>query len=361
MNRTTDNYRIDSKVFTMMLVLSTIFLALVAFRYKNTQPCPPADFTFRTANKFDVAYINEKIYLSSETKYNAKEWEWDFGDKTPVDNTSGPYVTHTYTQPGVYTIRLTVNGKCQQVKEISIGKREERKKLYLRPVWPPDQLQAGREYFFGDSTFGATSWSWYFGNDMRRDKQSVSYQFVEPGTYKVILVINGEMEHARAERTFTVVAPPKPNSPPIAPGTRNRPSQGGGGNTNSNPDIAFNPPEGGSDKNPPIQDYFKEAYPSLGEGALKAYILDINGNGANALLKHLKGGSFSSCSILFNGKSISIDQLKDNMVEHAKNGKSLNAKQEVDAKENYIKVIEVTAELKRRKVLFGSRERSYPH
>jgi hypothetical protein len=47
-------------------------------------------------------------------------------------------------------------------------------------------------------------------------------------------------------------------------------------------------------------------------------------------------------------------------VEHAKNGKSLSAKQEIDARENYIKVIEITAELERKKRLFGSKERSYP-
>jgi PKD repeat protein len=359
MGKNFDNYRIDNKVITASLVLSAFFLVLMAFRYKNTKECPPVAFSFRTANKFDVAYEKEKVYFSSEVKYDANEWEWDFGDKTPVDKESGPYLSHEYAAPGDYIVRLTINGKCEHVQTIKIGKRQNNKnKLYLRPFWPPETLVAGRDYYFVDSTSGATKWSWYFGEDeTNRNKQTVTYQFVEPGQYRVTLVVNGDLENGVAERLFTVVAPPKINSPAV-------PGPGGGGN--QRPDINTNAP----DDVPTINDATGKSLeqlvseqskvPSLGETSLKAYILDINGSGGSMLRKYLKNGSFSNCSIIFNGKSITIDQLQANIVEHAKNGKTLSAKQEVDGKENYIKVIDITAELERKRGLFGSKGRKYP-
>jgi PKD repeat protein len=354
MGKNFDNYRIDNKVITASLVLSAFFLLLMAFRYKNTKTCPTVDFSFRTANKFDVAYEKEKVYFSSEVKYDANEWEWDFGDKTPVDKASGPYLSHEYAAPGVYTVRLTINGKCEQVKNISIGKRENTKsKLYLRPSWPPQTLFAGREYYFGDSTLGAKTWSWYFDrDDTKRTKQNVIYQFVEPGVYRVILAVNEGEENEKAEMSFTVVAPPQLKSQPVRDNNPVRVNPPG--------NIPFNP--GGDDKTvvqvPSPEDYLKT--PSLGETSLKACILDINGNGGATLKKYLKNQNFDNCSYIFNGRSISIGQLQANIQEHAKNGKSLSAKQEVDAKENYIRVIEITAELERKKRLFGSKERSYP-
>jgi PKD repeat protein len=362
MGKNFDHYRIDNKVITVSLVLSAFFLLLMAFRYKNTKVCPTVDFSFRTANKFDVAYEKEKVHFSSEVKYDANEWEWDFGDKTPADKASGPYVSHEYATPGVYTVRLTINGKCEQVKNISIGKRESNKsKLYLRPSWPPETLFAGRDYYFGDSTSGAKSWSWYFDRDeTKRTRQDVSYQFVEPGDYRVILVINDDLENGKTEKTFRVVAPPRINSPAVAG------NQGGGGNPR--PDINVNPPDNtptinnntGKSLEEIISEKSRNPEPPLGETSLKACVLDINGNGGVLLRKYLKGGNFSNCSIIFNGRSISIGQLQANIVEHAKNGKTLSAKQEIDARENYIKVIEITAELERKKRLFGSKERSYP-
>jgi PKD domain len=360
MSKNTDNYRIDSKVITTMLAVAVLFLILMAFRFTNSKPCPGVDFSFRTANKFDVAYQNEKVYFSSEVKYNANEWEWDFGDKTPVDKTSGPYVSHEYATPGVYTVRLTINGKCQQVKNISIDKRERnKKKLYLRPIWPPDgTLQAGRDYYFGDSTNGAESWSWFFGTDeTNRTKQNVVYQFVEPGDYKVILMVNGDMENGTVEKTFRVVAPPRINAPNIA-------NNNNGGGRPNNVNIPANPggdavPAGGPGKS--LEELLQEQskVPALGETTLKAYILDIAGAGGANLRKYLKNGN---CNIIFNGKSLSMDQLKENMKVHAEYGKSLTVKQEVDPKENYIKVIDISAELNRKnRFLLKDKDRKYPY
>jgi PKD repeat protein len=359
MGKSFDNYRIDNKVITASLVLSIVFLAMMAFRYKNTRPCPIVDFSFRTANKFDVAYEKEKVYFSSEVKYDANEWEWDFGDKSPVDKTSGPYVSHEYAASGVYVVRLTINGKCEQVKNISIDKREQTKsKLYLRPSWPPETLVAGREYYFGDSTLGAKTWSWFFDrDDTKRTKQFVKYQFLDTGVYRVILVVNEAQENEKTEMSFRVVAPPQLKSQQVPDYIDRTPKPP--------PSIPFDPSGGSDDKTvvpvPSPEDYLKT--PALGDGSLKAYILDVNGGGGASLKKYLKNQNFDNCSYVFNGKSIKINELGENIKVHAKYGKSLSVKQEVDAKEGFIKMIEITAELERTKgfIGIGKKDRKYPY
>jgi hypothetical protein len=362
------NYKIDGKVIETMLITSALFLLLMAFKYKNTEPCRKVDFSFRTASRFDVAYEKERVYFSSELKYDANSWQWDFGDKTPADATSGPYTTHEYKQPGQYTVRLIINGKCTEAKNISIVSRaQSSNRLYLRPVWPPESLVAGKDYYFGDSTAGATAWSWYFGKDeTRRTKQNMRYQFVEPGEYTVILVVNDDLENGKIEKIFKVLPAPKINAP-VIPGNPVAGGRGSGGDfTRKTGDIPQNPggdeDKTGSGKS--LEEMIRDAskVPAIGDATLKAYILDINGESAAKLKDYLKNRSYSNCNLLFNGKSISLDELKENMRVHKEFGKSLTVTKETDAKDNAIKVIEITAELEPKDRWIGKpKPRKYPH
>ncbi len=47
---------------------------------------------------------------------------------------------------------------------------------------------------FSDSTAGADSWLWEFGNGDQSTERSGGYRFVEPGTYQIRLTINDELE-----------------------------------------------------------------------------------------------------------------------------------------------------------------------
>jgi PKD repeat protein len=346
-----------------MLAVAFIFLILMAFRFKNDTPCERVQFGFTTSNNNNVAYDNERIYFSSQIKFNASSWEWDFGDKTG-DKTSGPDVTHEYKTPGEYTVKLTINGKCSEVRNISITKREKRNnKLYLRPVWPPDQLQAGKEYYFGDSTLGAGNWTWYFENgEVKRTKQNIVYQFLEPGEQKVTLVVNGEAGNGQVEKTFIVTAPASIKSPIVRTTV---PDVGRPRSVNNDPIPEIpNYTEGNTSTGKSIPELYQDANkpPSLADGFLNSYILDINGNGGNALKKYLKNGSLANCIIIFNSHPISPEELKDNIRAHNQHPKSLSAKSETDAKENYIKVITITAEMEPRDRLLGKdKPRKYPH
>ncbi len=356
-------YRLDDKVIPFMLGVSIFFLLIMAFRFKNDEPCRKVQFGFTTSNNDNVAYDNERVYFSSQIKYNASKWEWDFGDKS-TDNTTGPDVTHEYAAPGEYTVKLTINGKCSEVRNITISRRElGSNKLYVRAVWPPEKLQAGREYFFGDSTLGADSWTWYFENGtVKRTKQSVVYQFLEPGMQKVTLVVGGKKGAGQTEKIFIVEAPPGIKSPVVRPTVVDNMPRGNNNRNNPPEQIPDFPENNNTGKS--IPELYQDANkpPALAEGMLNSYILDINGNGGNALKKYVKNGSLSNCIIIFNGHPITAEQLKENIRTHIQYPKSLSAKQEVDAKENYIKVITINAEMQPKERWIGKdKARKYPH
>jgi PKD repeat protein len=342
------SYRIDDKVMLVMFAISILFLGIMAFRYKNNEPCGAVDFTYRTSNPLDVAYTNESVYFSSELKYNADSWEWDFGDKTKHDTESGPYATHSYRNPGQYTIRLIINHKCEEVKTINVNRRSEiGKKLYLIPVWPDSILSAGREYFFGDSTEGASTWSWYFDNEPKILQRNLMHMFTDAGVHKVILVVNDDIDHNRLEKTFIVRASPALSSSGVFSKTPVKSF----GRRNGGPSAGL--PAMNKEPGPSLEDMAASAnkIPALSDELLKGHVLNINGSGYEEIKKYLKRNSFDNCTILFNNRPVTPEKLKELMVLQKKYNKSFEVKQSLNT-DNNIVLINITASLEAKKRLF---------
>ncbi|MBK7691096.1 MAG: PKD domain-containing protein [Bacteroidetes bacterium] len=64
---------------------------------------PVAAFT-PTANNLQVNFTNNSM--------RATIYEWDFGDLSPIDNSTNP--THTYATPGNYTVKLLAKTTCNK-------------------------------------------------------------------------------------------------------------------------------------------------------------------------------------------------------------------------------------------------------
>ena len=62
---------------------------------------------------------NLTVKLSNKSK-NAKRLSWDFGDNSPVSTETAP--THTYAEPGKYTITLTIESSTgnESVKTLAV-------------------------------------------------------------------------------------------------------------------------------------------------------------------------------------------------------------------------------------------------
>lgn len=344
-------YRIDNKVVVVMLVTAILFLGLMAFRYTNKKPCGVVDFNYRAYNN-ELAYTKEPIYFSADLKYNAESWEWDFGDKSKHDKTSGPDVKHQYNIPGQYTVRLIINGKCELAKTLNVNQREDRgKKLYPMPLWPKEPLMAGQEYNFDDSTNGAVTWSWYFDDDPKRLQKNIVYLFNTPGAHTVSLVLNDDLDNNKVSRTFNVLAP-KPLTSQALPNSNPR---GGGGAPNM-PTITDKPVGDPMDviaAGPSI--------PTVSDNVLKGYILSINGSGINDIKKYLKNMNYANCNILFNDRSISVEQLQANIKFYQEYPLSLDVKQSLNNTNNIIQM-DIKAKLKpKNRWLAKDKQRDFPY
>ncbi|HSH65889.1 MAG TPA: PKD domain-containing protein, partial [Bacteroidia bacterium] len=131
--------------------------------------------------------LKVNIYNSSYA-YNAT-YLWDFGDGTTA---STYHASHTYSQNGLYTIKLIVKDENNCRDSIT-------RPAYIKLVQPTADFIVGdtsqcapTSITFRDSSLFATSYHWFFdGSDGGTNKIPSPHIYGEPGYYKVTLAIKG--------------------------------------------------------------------------------------------------------------------------------------------------------------------------
>lgn len=115
---------------------------------------------------------------------------WNFGDGGTSTSCSNP--THTYTQRGVYTVTLTVNG--------DLGASTRTRTSYISVYAPahanftglPTQGPAPLVVTFTDQSAGDyTSCAWNFGDGSSSTACNPAHTYTSGGVYTVTLTING--------------------------------------------------------------------------------------------------------------------------------------------------------------------------
>lgn len=64
-----------------------------------------------------IAYEGQSLIIDGSQSVNAQSYQWNLGDNTTSNQEK---VVHTYTEPGTYTISLTINGVITDTRTISI-------------------------------------------------------------------------------------------------------------------------------------------------------------------------------------------------------------------------------------------------
>lgn len=160
----------------------------------NSAWVQPAEFRVPTAN-FTVSRDN--IVAGSNVTFidysaNQQTEHLDFGDGSPASNTAN--VIHTYTDPGVYTVTLTVANEISSnsmVKTITV----------IEPTAPvadftSDSTSGYRplSLSFSDKSTGAPeTWEWDFGDGNTSTGQNPVHVYSDIGDYTVTLTVNNEM------------------------------------------------------------------------------------------------------------------------------------------------------------------------
>jgi PKD repeat protein len=113
---------------------------------------------------------------------------WNFGDGTPTSNATSPM--HTYTAVGSYNVTLTVT--------TADGADSQTKTAYIQVCETPAADFSGSPtlgvaplgvQFTDQSTGGATSWFWTFGDGGTSTVENPSHTYSGTGTYDVSLTV----------------------------------------------------------------------------------------------------------------------------------------------------------------------------
>ena len=116
-------------------------------------------------------------------------WSWSFGDGA-TSTSQNP--SHTYTNPGTYTVPLTVSGpggsSNPQTTSITVVPPPPVADFSATPISGTAPLPV---QFTDASTGPVTSWSWVFGDGGTSTSQNLSYTYLTSGTYTVSLTAAG--------------------------------------------------------------------------------------------------------------------------------------------------------------------------
>ncbi len=170
------NYNVILTVTSNQGCQNTINLPVTVF------PLPVAAF-----NATNVCQNNPMAFTDQSVGANA--WSWNFGDNSPLNTSQNP--SHTYAQPGNYTVVLTVTGQgnCTATSSMTVT-------VFPGPtsLFSATTVCVGQPTSFTDqssiSTGNITNWSWNFGDGSPvNTTQNPSHTYQNPGNYTVTLTV----------------------------------------------------------------------------------------------------------------------------------------------------------------------------
>jgi PKD repeat protein len=134
------------------------------------------------------------VTFTSNTLGDVDHFEWSFGDGNT--NATRTYITHTYTEPGTYTVTFTVSGPLgtdsrTEVGYIVVGDSEEPLKAEFESRFSQTGTAPSIIRFRDRSSGDIVSWAWDFDGDGTVDstEQNPSFEFTAPGIYDVSLTV----------------------------------------------------------------------------------------------------------------------------------------------------------------------------
>lgn len=138
-----------------------------------------------------VNVFGNVVYFNDLSSGSPSYWSWDFGDNT-TSNQQNP--THTYSNPGTYTVCLTIanlgsncfDTYCAAVVIDTVGSGNNCQANYTYSTNP-----GGGITFFGSAGTNSAQYLWSFGDGSSGSGQTVTHNFNAPGTYTVCLTVYG--------------------------------------------------------------------------------------------------------------------------------------------------------------------------
>jgi gliding motility-associated-like protein len=169
-----------SGIYTVKLVVKGSFGCADSITHDIVvNPNPISSFTATTScNSFPIQFTDQSTA--------ATQWEWDFGDASPVDNTTSPL--HVFPNSGSFDVVLRVTNVfgCvdSSLKKITVLERPKADFSF-------NNICAKQTVKFDDLTIGNNplSWNWDFGDGMSSTLQNTTHVYPIAGQYAVSLIV----------------------------------------------------------------------------------------------------------------------------------------------------------------------------
>jgi len=138
---------------------------------------------------------------------------WNFGDGQTQPLVVGGEVSHTYSNPGGYTVSLTINdaGGCQASTNGNVGSVTVLGPKANFAVSATTMLYGSTLYLYNyTNTYGLASvnYNWDFGDGSGSTLSSPSHSYAAPGTYTVTLTASNPAGGCSSSYAVTVVVQP---------------------------------------------------------------------------------------------------------------------------------------------------------
>ena len=177
------------------MIRFTLALGLISIMLAALSGCGPAAPVAGFVAVPLTAYAPEEVQFSDLSEGNVSSWAWDFDSDGLIDSAlQNP--KHVYTNPGNYTVSLTVVGPG--------GNSTAAKSDYLRfepcPsfanfIAEPVEMEGVHPIQFTDLSIppsgNITSWAWDFKSDGEIDntEQNPEHTYLRTGVYSVTLTV----------------------------------------------------------------------------------------------------------------------------------------------------------------------------
>ena len=194
-------------------------------------PAPIASFTTNATT--GTAPLN--IQFTDTSTGNINTYNWDFGDGT-TSTQQNP--THTYSDPGLYTVIETVTGPGgSDVTTMNINVKYPAVTASFTTNTTTGKAPLSVQ-FTDRSTNNPVSWYWKFGDGTTSTEQNPTHTYNTPGTYTITETVTGHDSNSIITSIITVKSPD--TTKPTAKASKN------GATYNANQSISLSMNESGS-------------------------------------------------------------------------------------------------------------------
>jgi len=155
-------------------------------------PPPVASFIYSPENPV----VGETITFDASSSYDPNDGEvvaynWDFGDGSTAE---GQVITHSYVQPGEYTVTLTVtdnDGLTGFTHKIVSVKFQPIASFTYFPENPRvnEQITFDASDSYDPDGYEIVAYTWDFGDGNTADGQVITHSYTQPKDYTVTLIV----------------------------------------------------------------------------------------------------------------------------------------------------------------------------